>query len=326
MSSAHSLPRQFLLAVLSSLIGLVVGLVIAEWGFRLYLGPTDSAVLENRFKAGVEQRPYFLIDPQLRYRPRHDEGGLHTKHGVYPNKYDPDDRKGKIRLLFVGDSVTSRGKIIDALKEVYGETAYEYWNAGVGGYDTSEELEYYLRYNRPLDADIVILTFHNNDFWKSYVILKDQRGRLVTNPPTRIGALPGGWWLMAHSRIAQWLVFEKLRLARKPPALDKIEDSLVRLRNEVQADGAVFKVVLHPSLKPQEQWSKAERLSRDKATEMLQSHEISYIDLLQPMNRALADGRDIQEKPDDTLHPSIEGSQYFATFLKENKLFEIGQE
>jgi hypothetical protein len=41
---------------------------------------------------------------------------------------------------------------------------YEYWNAGVEGYSTWQELAYFRRTLEPIHADHVVLTFHLNDF------------------------------------------------------------------------------------------------------------------------------------------------------------------
>ena len=51
--------------------------------------------------------------------------------------------------------------------------ACEYWNAGVEGYSTLQELEYYRRYLAGIQADHVVLVFHLNDFVTTPVTLRD---------------------------------------------------------------------------------------------------------------------------------------------------------
>jgi hypothetical protein len=211
---------------------------------------------------------------------------------------------------------------MEALRVTYGEHDYEYWNAGVEGYDTHQELGYYLRYNRAIGADQVILTVHNNDFWPSKAILKDEHGRLHPFPATRLGALPGSQWLMAHSRIFQRLLLEEQHLTVRPPALQRVADSLQRLREVLERDGAQFKVILHPNLLSEERWPERTRLSRRESINMFRRYGIQYFDLLEPLNAALEDGEEVQETPGDPQHPNEVVSHYFADYFKAQQLFE----
>ena len=104
------------------------------------------------------------------------------------NDYPLSKSNGKKRLLFIGDSVTRRGHIVDALKDEYGSLKYEYWNAGVESFNTVQEVRYYKHFNRGLRPDEVFLTFHLNDFGTTPVAFREANGSLVvyvTNVPAQ---------------------------------------------------------------------------------------------------------------------------------------------
>src|SRR5262249_23296537 len=94
----------------------------------------------------------FVIDPTFGFRPVLGEGP-YTRFGTLANDYAAAKPPGVQRLLFIGDSVTHRGLIVDALRAEYGAQQYEYWNAGVEAFNTVQEVEYYRRFNRPIHPD-----------------------------------------------------------------------------------------------------------------------------------------------------------------------------
>src|SRR5215813_5983087 len=61
----------------------------------------------------------FVVDPDFGFRPVFDTDH-YSAFGTLPNDYPLTKSNGKKRLLFIGDSVTRRGHIIDALKDEYG--------------------------------------------------------------------------------------------------------------------------------------------------------------------------------------------------------------
>ena len=54
----------------------------------------------------------------------------------------------------------------------------EWWNAGVEGFGTRQEMLFYARFNRPLRPDHVVLTIHNNDLTPTPIVFFDEDGRL----------------------------------------------------------------------------------------------------------------------------------------------------
>jgi len=73
----------------------------------------------------------FTIDSNFGFRPILGNA-FYNKYGTWINTYTIEKRQNVKRLLFIGDSVTSRGKIIIALTHLFGVENFEYWNAGGG--------------------------------------------------------------------------------------------------------------------------------------------------------------------------------------------------
>lgn len=78
----------------------------------------------------------FTVDPDFGFRPILGNE-FYNIYGTKINNYKIDKKPGIRRLLFMGDSVIDHGKFIRALKDVYGEEKFEYWNAGVGSFNPS---------------------------------------------------------------------------------------------------------------------------------------------------------------------------------------------
>ena len=114
-----------------------------------------------QFRQSASKGLSFVVDPSFGFRPVLGDGP-YTRFGTLANDYAAAKPPGVNRLLFIGDSVTHRGQIVEALRAVYGSQKYEYWNAGVESFNTVQEVEYYKRFNRAINPDHVILTLHLN--------------------------------------------------------------------------------------------------------------------------------------------------------------------
>ena len=91
----------------------------------------------------------------------------------------------------------------------------------------------------------------------------------------------------------------------------------MRLRDTLAADGTRLTVLLLPILRQPGEWSEAERLNHERALQILRELRIPHVDLTLAMEKALADGVEILQIPNDTWHPSQAVAGYFADLVLE---------
>ncbi len=303
------------LAVAATLLALVAAEIILRApgpqtllieGFELEVWRRDSEAYERAFTS----------DPQMGYRPRLGTS-QYGEHGTLPNDYPDDKRAGVPRLLFIGDSVTHQRTLERALRRRCGEDGVEYWNAGVQGFNTLQEVAWYLAWNRGIRPDHVILTFHNNDFLVTPVAFRNDAGEFTVVLPRRqlLGWSPR---LLAHSRL--YRLYLNWSLSRGPAhapdaAAADTRAALARLRDAVAADGAELTVLLLPILAPPDEWSREERRSRELSLKIFRDLGLTWFDLLPPLEAALAERVAVRLDEDDTWHPGPEAAERFAAYL-----------
>src|SRR5262245_14135753 len=313
---------------------LLMILVVFGFGFILFVGTVE---IFYRFKApyrafgGARELPQFrrggsavaatfVVDPDFGFRPVFDNGH-YTAFGTLANDYPLTKSNGKKRLLFIGDSVTRRGHIVNALKDEYGSLKYDNWNAGVESFNTVQEVRYYKHFNRALRPDEVVLTFHLNDSETTPVAFRDANGSLTAYAPTlqvqRINP-----WLFERSYFYRfWIGLTTARKTERTAIINDVRSSLEELKLMVDADGARLTVVVLPILRPLGDWNAEYRENRSRILDILASLQLRYFDLLEPLNQALTDGVSTVEAGDDVFwHPSREVAKYFGAYLRRQGL------
>lgn len=292
-------------------VGLVFGVIITEVGLRMYYpdGGIPAAHLEH---TSDERHTQFEENAECGYLPIVGLGE-YGPHGCLKNEYDLENPKAP-RILFSGDSVTHRARIINALKKLYGEDTFEYWNAGVESFNTMQEWILFREHNQAINPDHVVLTFHNNDFRATPMVVRE-RGQIKIYQP----GLDINPWLFKKSYVYRW-------------AWPKGDDTKMREQQVMEglkgfktalADKQIrFTVILHPMLKPYSEWNEDEIASREKSLQYFKELDLEVIDLLPVMEKAIADGVNLTEAPEDYLHPSDELSERFAQELKRQGLLD----
>jgi len=261
----------------------------------------------------------FTLDPEFGFRPILG-GPSYNVYGTLPNHYAIDKVPGVQRVLFVGDSVTARGKIIEALKRMYGEDRFEYWNAGVESFNTVQEVKFYKKVNYTVRPDHVILTFHMNDFETTPVAFLNQDDKLVVYAPNvplqRINP-----WLFQNSHLYRLLLGTTVSHTGRREAMAKeVRQSLGELKDLLEQDHIAFTVIVHPLLKPSEQWVSEDMRMRSMILTVLDQLKIRHFDLFDELQSAIRSGVNVQEGTGDHWHPSADVSERFARYLYESGL------
>ena len=237
----------------------------------------------------------FVVDPDFGFRPVFGNG-YYTTFGTLANGYPLTKSNGKKRLLFIGDSVTHRGHIVDALKDEYGSLKYEYWNAGVESFNTVQEVRYYKYFNRAVRPDEVFLTFHLNDFETTPVAFREVNGGLVVYAPNVPLQRINPWLFQQSYLYRSWIGLTTSRKTKRVEIVNEVRASLEELKRMVDADGARLTVLVLPILRPLNDWNADYRENRRRILDILGSLRLRYFDLLEPLNQAIADGISVVEK------------------------------
>ncbi len=274
-----------------------------------------GAAQELRWMRGADRSELFTVDPEFGFRPKLDND-VFDAHGTHRNEYPEAKTPGRTRLLFLGDSVTARGRIVSALRELYGDADYEYWNAGVESFNTVQEVAFYRKYNAAIEPDHVIVTFHLNDFETTPIAFRDEAGRLVVyalNQPSR-NVQP---WLFQHSYLYRiWLGRVRADADDFQAVVLETEAALVELRDTLAESGTRLSVLVLPLLQRPQKWGRQQAQARRTILAFLDAKGIRHFDLLPALEQALADGVKVQQAPGDTWHPNAAIAEIFARQLR----------
>jgi len=308
---------KYLLRFAIALSAALVPLVAAEAflrGRRSF--NVDAAGAELALFQGDQARvrEVYTLDATLGFRPVLPSS-MYGEHGTLRNDYPDEPPAGKRRVLFLGDSVVFRGRVIAALRKAYGDERYEYWNGGVSAYNTAQEVELFRRYSRHVGPHEVVLVFHPNDFQSTPIAFEDGEGRLQVIAPSKHPSriVP---WLFRWSHLYRYWV-GATRTPDESDAEADIRGHLVELRELCASLELPLTVLVLPHLETLSEWPETHHRRHAWILATLAELGIPHFDLLEPMQRALADGRAIQETPGDHDHPSDEVSGYFARHLEE---------
>ncbi|HJO23501.1 MAG: hypothetical protein QF890_12965 [Myxococcota bacterium] len=261
----------------------------------------------------------FTVDPRFGFRPRLD-GEIYDEYGTQRNEYGLEKPAGRTRVLFMGDSVTARRTLVDAISDIYGDERFEYWNAGVESFNTVQEVAFYLEYNAAIAPDHVVLTFHLNDYETTPIAFLDDEGRVVVfalnQPARRIQP-----WLFEHSWLYRfWLGRVRMRAGDFAAVAQEVHESLRQLRDVLREEGIRLTVLVLPLMQRPGKWRPQERNARLRVLKFLNREGIRHFDLLPPLRKALERGVPFQESRGDVFHPSPEVSKVFAEYLAERAL------
>lgn len=323
------MPRWLRKVLLALVVSLVAAVTLGEIGLRRW-GPPDLDMFGDRTKGTPGERVN-VIDPALEAHPDHGIYQLDEELGYRPvpggkwfgplgvrwNDYAPEKPPGKRRLLFIGDSVTERGKIIEALREALGDEDYEYWNGGVVGYASQQELGYYRDHLGDVPAvDHVLLTFHLNDYETTPITFQD--GENVVAVYGRVGSRQANPWLIRHSYLYRWWFTRSLarsEAARSKDIESEVHNALRDLTALVKERGAEFTVLVLPWLLERDSWSADQVAHHADVLETLDRLGVEHFEFLDVLDRAVEEGVEIHERPRDVQHPNLEFAQRMVAKL-----------
>jgi GDSL-like Lipase/Acylhydrolase len=305
-------------------------LVVLIFGSEIYLRiryPYDAFNAANelselrRFSKKWNLHKIYTVDPKFGFRPILGTD-MYSKFGTRSNSYSFKKSHQKRRLLFIGDSVTQAGHIINGLRKLYGEEKFEYWNAGVGSFNTVQEVNYYKGYNHNIHPDHVILTFHLNDFETTPVALYDINNNLnVYAPKMPLRRLNP--WLFKYSYLYRFLTGLKMiqwkdRNTYENEIYEEVKKSLNELKEILKSDSIDLTVIIHPPYQYSKKWSNYKKYGHDKAVQLMRELDIRYYELYKAIDKSFENGISLKIFQKDPWHPNKKGGDLFAEYLHNN--------
>jgi hypothetical protein len=303
--------------------GTAAAILLAEGVLRI-VSPHEgfgSARELHQFRKGSGLTGLFTVDSECGFRPILGTD-VYNEYGTRVNRYGLARRAGVQRVLFIGDSATARGALVEAFRSEYGDDRYEYWNAGVESFNTVQEVEFYRRFNRTIRPDALVLTFHMNDFETTPVAFLNSRGDLEVYAPN-FPAAQMNPWLFKHSLVYRMAMgFIK----RGNDSLDAVtretRRSLAELAEMARTDRSQLTVLVLPLMKPYSEWTAGDQLSHTMILGFLGDLGIRHFDLLCITEDALRQNVNVCEQSGDDWHPSAEVCARYARYLHEKGIFD----
>jgi len=314
-----------------ALVATVVALIIFELAlapFNLVFDAANITGIDFRQRLqDAKQNPgdrdtlrarehWWAKDEELGYGPLMGEEFAYSRHGALHNPWQAAKPQGVVRVIFVGDSITAYGFTSDALAQLNPASNYEYWNIGVWGYSTLQELVYFQRHGRPLKPDVVILGFCLNDWDGTPVLLQDQDGR-VAIANMHVGERYFSYWWFQHSTIYRIFISLMASATGRTGTVESVAQNLARFQEMGRQDGFAFRVVVYPELDALAKWEQPMLEHRQRILKILERLAIPHYDAAPLLDQALAQHpRDwARMRPSDHFHPSRAFSRMIATEL-----------
>lgn len=208
----------FFLKITLSFSTIIVVFIIAEIFIRL-INPLGV----NYF---LETRKYFsdmISDEFVFYRHEPNTNRTYQKANISFNSYGlrgseiNKNKKTAIRLLLLGDSVTFGWgvdqeeifpEVLEKLLNYNSPTKTEVINAGVGGYNTYQEVQYFLREGIYFNPDMVVLIFVDNDFEIQKTIDERDKSKKVSLRGWIFSVINRLEWMLKDTMVAHLFTFK----------------------------------------------------------------------------------------------------------------------
>lgn len=309
--------------VMLSMGAVLITLVVFELIMRPFTVVFSAAnPTRNQFGEGGNKAD-FIKDDLLGYIPVMGVNSSYNGYGVRHNNYAIAKAEGWRRTLFIGDSIIGYGLTQRALQELTEGKLIEYWNAGVFGYSTAQEVMFYKRFNRPVKPNLLVLGFCLNDFDGTPVLLlNNERGNVMVSP--YLGQEYYNPWLFKNSVIYRLYLSAKAEYTGRPGLEDDVKKYLAELKGISQEDDFDLRVVIYPILKTEVDWPRSYLKQHEQIIRILKALGIVYYDLKPLLNETLKSHplKWVQMTEGDYFHPSQQFSGIIAKHLIEQGLFE----
>jgi hypothetical protein len=286
------------------LLSTIAALALCETALRVFYphaGFGGGSELVWFRKSGKDQ-VLVVPDSKLGFRPKLGTN-VYDSRGILRESTTSTASTGAgRRILFLGDSVTARARIVQAIQALLEDPLTAVLNGGVESFNLNQEVEFFFQYQAELPFDHIIHQLHANDLQSTPIAFKDRSGAINVYA-LNVPRLHVSSWLFQNSYLYRLALPVLVSRIAKPNTLEDARENLKRMATFAASRGIPYDVVLFPILSPYSAWSPQERT--DWKTLMTACHELARcVSLMPVMDEMLAAGKAVEETPGDNWHPN----------------------
>jgi hypothetical protein len=264
------------------------------------LSPTAVEIFAER---AAREATMIRADDELGHAPVLG-GPWYDERGALRTSPRIDGEGAETQFVFLGDSVTRRGSLVNPLAAMWDGGKATFWNAGVESWNPVQEVAGWFRSQRAIAPQRVVLTLHNNDLTESTVACLRDGKLTLCNPGSFVPIDP-----VAYRRSILYELFvhfrhvDRLRPEHYTFREREVEGALQRLRDDVAQCGAELSIVLLPIFAKSNAWQEHERRARERELAMLASLRIPFVDLQPVCDEITSAGIPVRVVETDPYHP-----------------------
>lgn len=241
-------------------------------------------------------------DEAIGFRPMLNTQGGYDEHGLLRRSHTGEANVRR-RILFLGDSVTARGRIVNAIEKDLHDPATEFLNGGVEAFNLTQEVDFFLRFQSTVKVDRIIHQVHGNDLRATPIAFRDENGALnvylLNSPKQHVNP-----WLFQNSYLYRVGLAVFLSRTTEADTLQEARDNFARMAAFSAERGIEYDVVLFPILLSRDalwqddwrDWKILESACQDIVR--------NCVSLLPVLDRMLAEGQPVEEVSGDSWHPN----------------------
>lgn len=301
------LVRNVIINALVVIASASLSVIACEVGLRLLYphGALGSGVELEFFRRDQGARwmsNLMMPDEAIGFRPKLNAEGGYDKDGLWRRSH-VEQSEVRRRILFLGDSVTARGRIVRAIEKDLRDPTTEFLNGGVEAFNLAQEVNFFLRFQSALKVDRIIHQVHGNDLRATPIAFRDETGTLnvyLLNSSRQYV----NQWLFQHSFLYRIGLAVLLSHTTESDTLQEARDNFARMAAFAAARGIRYDVVLFPILLSQDALYRDDRrdwLALERACREVVQNCVSLLPVLDQM---LKQGQPVEEIAGDTWHPN----------------------
>ena len=300
------------LAILALSTALAVG--CSEIGLR-YLYPHASLGSGVSWSWSHDTSSILVSDSEIGFRPQLNTE-VYDNHGILlVRSYKHAAVAGEQQIiLFIGDSVTARSRIVDGIDRQLGNVNVEFLNGGVESFNLTQEVSFFLKYQSGLRIDRIIHQVHGNDLQATPIAFRDETGALnvyaLNSPKQYVNQ-----WLFQNSYLYRLALAVLVAHRTEASTADEARTDFDKMVGYARSHNIRYDVVLFPILSPQSDLSPQERRDwniLETSCNEIVSHCVSLLPVLSEM---LAQGQSGREAVGDNWHPNQAFADIAATLI-----------